>query len=62
MNPGLNVRAGQGRCEPRSALGYLPEHTAATIDEPMAARQTTYAICRARSLIRPSPGRVERVR
>ncbi|MFF2225611.1 hypothetical protein ACFVV7_20105 [Streptomyces globisporus] len=31
--------------------GYLPDHTAATIDEPMAARQTTYAICRARSLI-----------
>ncbi|MEV5577099.1 hypothetical protein AB0L39_00870 [Streptomyces parvus] len=44
---------GQGCRESRGAPGYLPDHTAATIDEPRAARQTTYAICRARSLIAP---------
>lgn len=30
--------------------GYRPDHTAAMIDEPMAARQTTYPICQVRSL------------
>lgn len=33
--------------------GYRPDHTAAMIDEPMAARQTTYPICRVRSLTAP---------
>ncbi|GAB2931058.1 hypothetical protein GCM10027028_33050 [Streptomyces sundarbansensis] len=47
----------------RAALpGYRPDHTAATIDEPMAATQATYAICRARSLIAPRLDREPAVR